>query len=131
MTNHHLSPAARAMVHQLLRDGGKSYTQIAAACGCSRSAVIYQRGLLIEAGQLRPDLLPPQRVYVCPPERSSAPRRNHNAAQYGAPICIVGGCDKRRKGGQHCEDHQPSVQIARATAGMSEATRRKLTGGRA
>lgn len=127
MTNHHLSPAARAGVRQALKDGDLTVKEIAAAAGCGETAVRYQRDLMVMAGELKRDFLPAARDYERPRERGGNAARVYIIPQ----VCIVGGCQDRRTNGPHCDDHQTAAQIARATAGMSEATRRKLTGGRA
>jgi hypothetical protein len=132
MTNHHLTPEQRAIVRRLLKENGLTPRQIAAEAGTSAAAVRYQRDLLVMDGELKRDFLPAPRDYATRPRDPCAGlKRAYNAPQYGAPMCIVAGCDQRRIKGLHCGEHQPDQMIARATAGISEATRRKLMGGRA
>ena len=46
-------------------------------------------------------------------------------------LCLVDGCITGAKIGKFCAVHDPAAIAARVTAGMSEATKRKLMGCRA
>jgi hypothetical protein len=132
MTNHHLSPEQRKQVRELLLQGQHATSDIAAMAGTSPAAVRYQRDLLVMEGTLKRPFLPAARNYATEARKpSTVSKRVYNAPQYGAPMCIVAGCDQRRLQGAHCDEHQPERMIARATAGMSELTKRKLMRGRA
>jgi hypothetical protein len=137
MTNHHMTPGTKALVHHLLKCG-HTPQDIAERVGCSVPAARYQQNLLIMAGEVAPAPCLPPRPREHKPcarqprgKREAGPGPRDDAYHYHALICIVGGCTARRTIGVHCDRHQPGEQIARATAGLSEATRRKLTGGRA
>lgn len=121
--NNHLSPEKIRSVHGVLLLGIYPPKQIAEICDVSLAAVYYQRRVLGLDGARPPkDVVPRDRT-----RRELVP---HNAI-FNYRLCFCNGCYEPAKDGKFCEQHSADATAARATAGMPEATRKKLTGARA
>jgi hypothetical protein len=118
----HLSTTKLRAIRDLLIEGRMTPPQIAIQVGVSDSAVYYQRRLLGIDGA-RP-------VTDVRPRKKGGPR--HGSDSFIAPRpCFVGGCEGAATEGNFCAAHSAPAMAARATSGLSEQTRRKLTRGRA
>jgi hypothetical protein len=136
MTNNHLSPEKCEEVRNLLQQN-VTPIQVAQITGCSRAAARYQRRLLVTRGLMAgPDNFPSQRDFRA--DRLTAenvrqkPGRDFDTLRMPPrQLCLVDGCITGAKIGKFCAVHDPAAIAARVTAGMSEATKRKLMGCRA
>ncbi len=116
--NGHLPPDKVRAVHEVLSLGIYPPNEVAGICGVSIGAVYYQRKVLgLDAK--RPAKFADTEARLVP----------HNTV-YNYRLCFCSGCYKPAKDGKFCEDHSAPAMTQRVTAGMSEATRRKLMGPR-
>jgi hypothetical protein len=124
MRRYHFPDRTRQRIRHLLLTTGLSGKDIADACGCSRSGVSYQRHALALEGFHRPS------PDVAEPFRGGRQGADCEPGAFSQQLCLVGGCISPAASGKFCAVHDTAVMIAKATAGMSEATRRKLVGAR-
>lgn len=115
--NGHLSPEAVWRVRDVIAMRIYAPAQVADMCGVSLGAVYYQRDAMGMGPKRRAE------------ERPCDAATPHNAI-YNYRLCFCSGCYKPAKDGKFCDDHSAPAMAQRVTAGMSEATRRKLMGAR-
>jgi hypothetical protein len=92
--------------------------EIASICDVSVGAVCYQRDAM----------------GMSPKRRAKEAVRDATTPHNAVPdfrLCFCSGCYERATNGKFCDGHSAPVMAAKVTAGMSDATRRKLTGARA
>jgi hypothetical protein len=119
----------RREVRQHLLDG-KTPAEAALAASVSSGSAFYLREKLYMEGLLQR----PAPAAGLNRQNAGGRIRKSRAGQdsapaFGAALCLVDGCYERTHQ-KFCPQHDTAAMIAAATAGMSEATRRKLTGSR-
>jgi hypothetical protein len=126
-----LSKEKRDEVIALLLQGLTPH-QIAPVAKVTKGVGYYLREKLYAEGRLRRKAPAPGLQRQNAGSRVRPSRAGQDSAPgFGVALCLVDGCHTRARIGNFCEVHETANMIARATAGMSEATRKKLTGGRA